>query len=268
MGRHGAFWVAMLLAAVAGPTITSAGDPDCLIQPYELVAVASPAQGVISKLRVDRGDLVHEGMVVAELESSAERAALEIAQYRTEVESAIKSNQVRLDFGVRRFVRTEEMFKKDRVPLKEMDEAETAKILAEIGVLEAQENLRLARLELERAKTAVALRVIRSPVTGVVVERTLAIGEFVGQNPIMKLARIDPLRVEVFVPVALLGRVTPGSRALVIPEAPVNTPRWAHVTVVDKVVDAASGTFGVRLELPNPGNQLAAGLKCKVRLGG
>ena len=33
----------------------------------------------------------------------------------------------------------------------------------------------------------------------------------------------------------------------------------------DRVVDAASGTFGVRLELPNPGYRLPAGLKCKVR---
>jgi hypothetical protein len=31
------------------------------------------------------------------------------------------------------------------------------------------------------------------------------------------------------------------------------------------VVDAASGTLGVRLELPNPGYRLPAGLKCKVR---
>ena len=38
----------------------------------------------------------------------------------------------------------------------------------------------------------------------------------------------------------------------------------AKVTVVDKLVDAASGTFGVRLELPNPGNQLPAGLKCRI----
>jgi membrane fusion protein (multidrug efflux system) len=37
------------------------------------------------------------------------------------------------------------------------------------------------------------------------------------------------------------------------------------VTVVDKVVDAASGTFGVRLELPNPDLKLPAGLKCTVR---
>ena len=39
----------------------------------------------------------------------------------------------------------------------------------------------------------------------------------------------------------------------------------ARVKVVDPVIDAASGTFGVRLELPNPNYRLPAGLKCKVR---
>ncbi len=41
----------------------------------------------------------------------------------------------------------------------------------------------------------------------------------------------------------------------------------ASVTAVDKVADAASGTFGVRLEIRNPGNRIPGGLKCKVRLG-
>jgi hypothetical protein len=35
--------------------------------------------------------------------------------------------------------------------------------------------------------------------------------------------------------------------------------------VVDQVLDAASGTFGVRLALPNPGQQLPAGIRCKVQ---
>ncbi|CAN0204246.1 unnamed protein product [Phaeothamnion confervicola] len=39
----------------------------------------------------------------------------------------------------------------------------------------------------------------------------------------------------------------------------------ARVTLVDKVIDAASGTFGVRLELPNPGGRVPAGIKCRVR---
>jgi multidrug efflux pump subunit AcrA (membrane-fusion protein) len=52
---------------------------------------------------------------------------------------------------------------------------------------------------------------------------------------------------------------------MVSPEEPVGGEYPATVTVVDRVVDAASGTFGVRLELPNPDRALSAGLKCRVR---
>jgi hypothetical protein len=55
-----------------------------------------------------------------------------------------------------------------------------------------------------------------------------------------------------------------GMRAKVIPEAPVGGEYIAEVKIVDRVIDAASGTFGVRLELPNSNHGLQAGLKCKV----
>jgi multidrug efflux pump subunit AcrA (membrane-fusion protein) len=129
-------------------------------------------------------------------------------------------------------------------------------------------NKRLADLELQRASAELALRTIQSPINGVVVQRLLSPGELVKQAPILKIAQIDPLHVEVFVPVSLLGKIAVGMRALVTPEPPANTPREARVSVVDRVVDAASGTFGVRLDLPNPGYVLPAGLKCKVRLPG
>lgn len=229
------------------------------------MAVAFPVEGLVETVTVDRGDLVKAGQVLATLESSVERASVLLAAARAQVESAQKSSQVRLDFGVRRFVRTEAMYKKDLVPLKELDEAETAKVLAEVGVFEARENQKIAELDLERAKTALELRTLRSPVTGVVVERAVHPGEHTKQTPVLKLAQIDPLRVEVIVPVAQLGRVAVGMHAEVTPEAPVNGVYQARVKVVDRVVDAASGTFGVRLELPNPDYRLPAGLKCKVR---
>ena len=47
-------------------------------------------------------------------------------------------------------------------------------------------------------------------------------------------------------------------------ELPVNRKYSAHVIIVDSVIDAASGTFGVRLELPNPDYRLPAGLLCQV----
>lgn len=128
-------------------------------------------------------------------------------------------------------------------------------------------NRRLADLELQRTSAEVALRTIKSPVNGVVVERYMHPGEFPKQEKILKLAQIDPLRVEVYVPVAMLGKIAMGRTAYVKPEPPVTGEYVAKVTVVDRVVDAASGTFGVRLELPNHDLKLPAGLKCTVRFG-
>jgi RND family efflux transporter MFP subunit len=242
-----------------------AADLDCLIEPYVIVQVSAAVDGLLDKVSVDRGDLVKEGQVLAELESSIERAAVAVARVRAEMESGIKSNQVRIDFGERRFVRTDLAYKEGGLPLKDVDEAETSKVLAEIGLMEAQENKRLAEEELKRATDVLALRTVRSPITGVVIQRFLFPGEFTKQSPILKLAQIDPLHVEVFAPVAMLGKIAVGMRAEVLPEAPVGGVHIARVKVVDPVIDAASGTFGVRLELPNSDYRLPAGLRCKVR---
>jgi len=126
-------------------------------------------------------------------------------------------------------------------------------------------NRRLADLELQRTAAEVGLRTIISPINGVVVERFMHPGEFPKQEKILKLAQIDPLRVEVYAPVAMLGKVVLGKTAYVKPESPLTGEYPAKITVVDRVVDAASGTFGVRLELPNRDLKLPAGLKCTIR---
>jgi membrane fusion protein (multidrug efflux system) len=126
-------------------------------------------------------------------------------------------------------------------------------------------NRRLADLELNRTAAEVALRTIRSPINGVVVERFMHPGEFPKQERILKLAQIDPLRVEAYAPVAMLGKISVGAQAVIKPEDPVGGNHTAKVTVVDHVVDAASGTFGVRMELPNPDFKLPAGLRCTVK---
>ena len=56
-------------------------------------------------------------------------------------------------------------------------------------------------------------------------------------------------------------------QATVVPEFTNAKSRSAMVSVVDKVVDPASNTFRVRLEMPNPQNDIPAGLRCKVDLG-
>jgi RND family efflux transporter MFP subunit len=234
---------AAALAIAGGAVPAAAAELDCLMQPREIVTVSAPAEGVLARVMVDRGDVVQAGSVLAELESSLERTMVTMARARAAQDYNVKSNQVRLDFGERRFVRTDEMFRKSLVPLKELDEAETAKILAVYGLVEANEQKHLLDLDLERAQATLELRTVKSPISGVVVERLRAPGELASrEHPVVRIARLDPLRVEVFVPMALYGQVTVGQRAVVVPEPPLNRPLEARVTVVDKVADAASST--------------------------
>jgi multidrug efflux pump subunit AcrA (membrane-fusion protein) len=120
----------------------------------------------------------------------------------------------------------------------------------------------------KRAEEVVAQREIRSPVNGIVVDVVLRPGELTSSNqkdPIVRLMQVDPLNVELILPVNAFGHIKRGQRAWVMPEAPVGGKYVARVEVVDPVFDAASGTFGVRLTLPNPERKIPAGLKCRAQ---
>ena len=80
------------------------------------------------------------------------------------------------------------------------------------------------------------------------------------------VAEVDPLWVKVIVPARYLSDFREEMTARVTPEGEGREPIDAKVTVVDRVVDAASGTFAVRLEVPNPGLKIPAGLRCALRL--
>ncbi|MBE0597923.1 MAG: hypothetical protein IH614_11695 [Desulfuromonadales bacterium] len=64
------------------------------------------------------------------------------------------------------------------------------------------------------------------------------------------------------------AKIKKGMRGEVIPEAPVGGKLQAEVIIVDRMVDAASGTFGVRLQLPNASLRVPPGIKCRVRFPG
>ena len=117
---------------------------------------------------------------------------------------------------------------------------------------------------MEEAREQLALRTITSTVDGVVVERMGAPGEYVGEEPFLVVAQINPLNIELVVPIAYYGRIKQGTKAQVTLEQPVGGTYTAQVVIVDQVLDAASGTFGVRLEMANPNLKLPAGLKCQV----
>jgi membrane fusion protein, multidrug efflux system len=103
----------------------------------------------------------------------------------------------------------------------------------------------------------------------VVTERIMSPGEYRSeQSHMLTLAAVDPLHVEVFLPVSYYTALRPGGSAVVRPAAPIGGEHPARIAVVDPVIDAPSGTFGLRLELPNPAGTIPAGLRCTIRFQG
>ncbi len=82
---------------------------------------------------------------------------------------------------------------------------------------------------------------------------------------VLQLADLDPLIADVQVPVSMLGRIKLDQKAELIIEHPEAQYRLAEVKVIGPVVDAASATFNVRLELANAGDELPSGLRCNVQ---
>jgi RND family efflux transporter MFP subunit len=270
-GRRLGHWIGLMLICclAATPASSPAGaeavEFDCVIEPQQVVKLASAVVGVISSLEVDRGDSVRQGQVVGRLEDSVEAAALALARARSSNESPIRSAEARLRFLQSEHERLVELQGKDVVSRAKLQSAEEEANVAAHQLQEAKLNKDIAELQVRYAEEILAQRILRSPIDGVVMERLLVPGEYQNeQSPILTLAQIDPLRVEAFVPTTYYGQIRTGSTAEVRPEQPIGGAFMASVVVVDQVLDAASGTFGVRLALPNSELRLPAGIRCKV----
>lgn len=259
--------VAALLCAVAAAA-PDGGGHTCLIEPFQRIELRSPVEARIDAVHVDRGTEVRKGQLLVELDSAAERAALEGARYRAVMEGEIASADSRMEAAKEKLERREAMVRERFLAAQDRDDTRTELQQAQASRTQADDNRRLALIEQRRLSELVEQRRLRSPFNGVVTERLQHVGEIAqtgeSARAILRLAQTHPLRVEVVLPVAMYGKVQRGSTATVEAEAPLTGRYQATVTVVDRVVDSASGTFGVRLELPNPTGAIPAGIKCRA----
>lgn len=263
--------IAMGVAAgVAGLVYGAAAavEVDCLIEPRRVIELRAPLEGTIDRISVDRGDTVRKGQVLVVLDTAVDRASAAIARQRATMEGAVRSGESRLEFSNGKLERVRDLAAQKYLSTQAREEAATEQRLAQAELLDAQDNRKLAQLELARQLEVIRLKTITSPLDGVVVERLLHPGEFaeagVGRKPILKLAEIDTLHVEVLLPVEAYGQVKAGMEVAVSPEIPPGARYKAKVRVIDRLVDAASGTFGVRMELANPKRAIPAGIRCKA----
>lgn len=241
----------------------------CLIEPYRKIEIRSSVEALIDTVHVQRGSVVRKGQRLVDLHSEVEKAALASAKFRAVMEGQVRSSEARVDYATDKLRRRETLSQQNFVSSQDRDDAAAELRVAQADLLESRDNRQLSVLESRRLEELLRQRTLTSPLDGVVTEVEQHPGELAqtgeGARPILKMAQIHPLRVEVVLPVALYNQIRTGTQAEVEAEAPSRGRHRATVQIVDKVVDSASGTFGVRLELPNPAGNILAGIKCKVR---
>ena len=256
------------IAAVALLAISRVAGAEwisCVIEPTQTVKLSTPVEGVVAEIDVERGEVVEQGQVIARLDSSVEESSVTLARERAADETEIMSARAEIRLLESKLARAKKMHAHEHTSDADLEEISTELSLARYKLREAQHQKKLAKLELAHSENLLQQRTIKSPIDGVVVEKLMSPGEYRNeQSHIVTLAEIDPLNVEMFVPIGLYGKIREGDSIDVLPEPPFEKPYRATVTVIDKVFDAASATFGVRLSLPNPEHALPAGIKCRV----
>lgn len=242
---------------------------DCVIDPAVVVRVGSSVPGLLESVSIRRGDRVSKGQEIARISSDVEQGTVDLFTERASGRAEIEAQMARLRLAESRLERTRELAERNVTSKDQLEEA-----VAEFEVVQRELTLaemrnRVADLELQRARKVVEQRIIRSPIDGVVVERSLFGGEYLDQDGhVATIAQLDPLNVEAFLPVSHFGSIEVGATAEITPAAPIEGEFTGIVTVIDRVFDAASGTFGVRIEVDNVDDLLPAGHRCRVSFAG
>ena len=256
-----------IFAFVSNATAEKYTTLDCLVKPEMYVDLSSSVDGILETILVNKSDDIKKGQILAHLESSVEQAKVNLARHQANINNPIRTKKIRLAFAKRHSIRIENLYRKKAISFKDKDEADTEVAIAKADLLQAQIERKKAKLQLELALAELNRRTLRSPIDGIVIERYIMPGESVNDRPILQLAKVDPLLVEVVAPAELFGLIKKNMKVQIHPEAPANSTYQATVSVVDKIIDAASGSFSVRLALPNPDDKLIGGTKCIARFG-
>ena len=261
-----------ILFSAAGAVAQTGSEPmqlNCRIEPSVVVQLSSSVEGVINDVLVDKNDKVIKGQTLATLDAGLESATAELRKLQSELNSDVEAQQLSLDFSQRTLERVTNLYEKKAASFAELDKAKTEQSIASQQLRQAQDRKRQATLEYKRALADLQRRTLVSPINGVVIDRFKQPGEHIDYDPVLKIAQLDPLRVEVFAPASLYGVIKQGMKATVTPDVGGAQKTFtAEVILVDQVIDGPSNTFGIRLSFPNPNNQLPSGLKCKVNFSG
>ena len=278
-------------AAVERPDSVSASGS---VEGSETTDVAFQVSGKVARVFVEEGQHVSSGQLLAQLEPTDYRNALDAANAQKLAAEAVAQKataglrkqeieEARIDLN-----RSEDEYKRMRflVERKSLPANDFQKI--EAAYHAARERYQMAvegtRLEDRNAAMAQALAAraqaseelkrlgdtrLLSPITGNISMRRVDRGQTVAAGaPVFSIVNLNPAKVRVGVPEADIGKVTPGARAEVSLPSLGGRSFEGQVGIIGVSAEAASRTYTVKIIVPNPGPVLLEGMVAEARIFG
>ena len=239
---------------------------DCIMDPSLVIEVGAAVDGLMDEAFVTRGDDVVKGQLIATLDGRVQQAVLTYAREVAESGATVEIAENRLALAKSETSRAETLRQGNLIAESVVETLRSQVSEAELQLQQAHIDQRLAVLEQARVEAQLDQRQILSPIDGIVITRMMSPGEYVySQTPVAQLAQTDPIHIEVFLPTEIYRSLSAGDVGMIYPADPIGGEYTAQIIAIDRVFDAASDTFGVRLALANPDGALPTGLDCEVK---
>lgn len=230
------------------------------------VAVVPRAAGRLQDISVRLGDRVSRGQPIAKIEDfelqeqvKQQEAALEVSR------ATIRQREADLKLAEINAERSRNLFARQLLPKQTLDDTEARyqSAVAQLDLARAQNNQSTARLD--ELRINLANTVIVSPVNGFVARRAADPGAFVGQNaPVVDVVDITRVRLVANIVEKDLDQLRTGDETRVEVDAFPGEVFTGRIARVAPVLDPATRTASIEIEIPNPGFRLKPGMYARV----
>jgi len=241
--------------AAAGAVLQATG----YVTARRQATVSAQITGTLTEVLIEEGDHVKQGQVVARLDDSQYKAALDAARTAADASHALVAQyQAQLAQNERDAVRNEALAKKGLVAAQVAEQARTLVDSTRAQLVSQQRNAASADAQVVEAKVNFDYCVIRAPFDGVITTKDAQVGEIVSpfsagggftRTGIGTVVDMDSLEVDVDVNEAYIGRVKPSMPAEAVLDA---YPDWkipAHVIAIVPAADRGKATVKVRVAM-------------------
>jgi RND family efflux transporter MFP subunit len=234
----------------------------------QTVDVAPRVQGRLTSISVDMGDPVRRGQTIARVEDREIVEQVRQAEASMEVSKAtIRQREADLKVAELNFDRSKNLFERQLLAKQALDDAESRYMaaVAQVDLAKAQQSQNDARLQ--ELKFNLNNTIITSPVDGFIGKRNVDPGAMVSTNTaVASVVDISRLKLVVNVVEKDLRMVTAGDVGVVEVDAYPGEKFNGRIARVAPVLDPATRTASIEIEIPNPGYRLKPGMYARITL--